>query len=435
MPIRGSRRPNVVPITAPSFPTAPRPHVYRKIAYTFVALAVIVVVAVLWLSSVRAEVIVKVKRTSVKIDNTVDVAKSPQAGQIPGRVAQSVFEKIQEFQVKDLAGATSTATTTATIPVTTQPTQPATTDENVIAKGMVRIVNKYSREQTLVKTTRLLTEDGKLYRIDKTIKVPSGGEVTVGVYADKPGSAYAIGPTKFTIPGLFVDLQKFIYAVSDQAFVAVPSSQVSIPTPINPTPTRTTSSSTSTGRIVTQADIDAAQKILTDAVLEHAKQTLAADVADTNYTEVVYFFRQVEKTSSVVAGDKANSFIAKVKLDVTAVYFPKEDMLSLVRAKLRERIPEGREFVPFNDQSVFYSLESSDVKTESATIRFIADAEYRLTSTSPALDKSVIAGKSKSEAIALLKAVEGVDDVQINLRPGWLNRLPTLKDHIDLKIE
>lgn len=434
MPIRGSRRPNVVPITAPSFPTAPRPHVYRKIAYTFVALAVIVVVAVLWLSSVRAEVTVKVKRTSVKIDNTVDVAKNPQSGQIPGRVVQGTFEKIQEFQVKDLAGATSTVTTTAPTTTIVPPTQPVATDENVIAKGTVRIINKYSREQTLVKTTRLLTDDGKLYRIDKTIKVPSGGEVTVGVYADKSGSAYAIGPTKFTIPGLFIDLQKFIYAVSDQPFIAVPSSQVSVPTPVNPTPTRTTTA-TSTGRTVTQADIDAAQKILTEAVLEHAKQTLAADMAETNFTEVVYFFRQVEKTSSVVAGDQSDRLIAKVKLDVTAVYFPKEDMLSLVRAKLRERIPEGREFVPFNDQSVFYSLESSDVKTESATIRFIADAEYRLTSTSPALDKSVIAGKSKAEAITLLKAVEGVEDVIINLRPRWLNRLPTLKDHIDMKIE
>jgi hypothetical protein len=42
MTLRGSRRPHVVPITAPSFPTAPRTNIYRNIAYSFIAFTVIV---------------------------------------------------------------------------------------------------------------------------------------------------------------------------------------------------------------------------------------------------------------------------------------------------------------------------------------------------------------------------------------------------------
>ncbi len=234
--MRGSRRPSVVPITSPSFPTPPRPSVYRNIAYTFIGFTVVIVLAVVWLSSVHAEIVVKVKRETASLDTKVTVAKQTSPGQIPGRVVQGVFEKIQEFSVK--AEATSTepvATSSSMIPSPPSSTASPTaspSNESVLAKGTVRIVNHYAKSQTLVKTTRLLTSDGKLYRIDKQVVIPSGGEASVGVYADQVGAAFAIGPTKFTIPGLWIDLQKLIYAVSDQPFLAVSTKGL----PPTPTP-------------------------------------------------------------------------------------------------------------------------------------------------------------------------------------------------------
>lgn len=130
MPIRGSRRPSVVPITAPSFPTPPRPHVYRKIAYTFIAFTVVIVLAVLWLSSAKAQISVKVKRDTVSLDGVAEVAKTPIAGQIPGRVVQGVYEKIQEFAVNDTE---STSTSPA---VATPPSAPVVTPPpSVISSG------------------------------------------------------------------------------------------------------------------------------------------------------------------------------------------------------------------------------------------------------------------------------------------------------------
>jgi len=43
--------------------------------------------------------------------------------------------------------------------------------------------------------------------------------------------------------------------------------------------------------------------------------------------------------------------------------------------------------------------------------------------------------KSKEEAIALLKAVEGVEDVQITIRPSWLSTVPALKDKVQITVE
>lgn len=430
------RRPGSVHINAPSFPTISQPSVYRRIAYTFIALTVVIVLAVLWLTSVKAEVLVKVKRDRVRLDGVVEVAKEPKTGQIPGRVVQGVFEKVQEFPVLGAAGEPADPTKTPTTTPTPVVTPPPVVNENVIAKGTVRIVNKYSKSQTLVKTTRLLTSDNKLYRIDAQVVVPPGGEVSVGVYADKPGSQFVLtSPQKFTIPGLFVDIQQYIYAESDSAFQAVAQDSAAATQPVTPPPAASTTAKPKVGKPVMQSDLDRAEKSLTDTVLNQAMKSLAGEVGSTTNLEVVYVVKVVDRKFMVRPGDVAENFLASIKLDVTAVYYGKEDMQTLVRSRLRERVPAGREFLPFDSGAITYSLESSDIAQEIASIRVSADAAYRLSPASPLLQKSVIAGKSKSEAESLLRAVEGVESVEVKIQPGWIDSVPSLKDRIDLKVE
>lgn len=440
MTLRGSRRPHVVPITAPSFPTAPRTNIYRNIAYSFIAFTVVVVLAVLWLSSARATVLIKTKRTPISYEGTVDIAHQPQPGQIPGRVVEGVFEKIQEFPV----GASVTTTTPLVVPPspvvpTPPPSTTPSTNTTVTARGTVRVYNKYSKPQTLIRTTRLLTSDQKLYRIDQTIRLQPGESIEVPVYADKPGAEFVIGPAKFTIPGLFVDLQKYIYAESTTPFQAISTTAPSTapvatapPAVVTPPVARSTS-----GRIVTQADLDAAEQVLTQAVLEQAKKTLGADLGDLTRMDVVYLVKKADRfKTNVSAGQSSDTFLASLKLDVTAVFYPKEDVLSLVRLKLKEKIPNEREFLPPPTGNGFsFDVQVADAKTELATIHIKADGAYRLTSSSPGLQKSVVAGKEPVEAVAILKSIEGVEDAQVTVRPKWFGKIPTLKDRIDIKIE
>ena len=433
MPIRGSRRPNVVPIAAPSFSTPPRPYIYRKIAYVFIALTVVIVIAVLWLSSMNAEVRVKVKQESVKIDHVIEIAKAPRSGQLAGRVAQGELKLDKEFPVKGTASSTPPVVVVTPPVVSSTPTStPAPLPSNAIARGTVRVVNQYSKPQTLVRTTRLLTEDGKLYRIDRRITIPAGSEVTVEVYADKSGSEFAIGPTKFTIPGLFADLQKSIFAVSDSAFSL---STVTTPTPTatpEPTPRPVTPSRPRTVQAPQPEELQAAFAQVREQVLNQLKQNLAANVGDLGSYEPVYFVTEETKT---LPGSTADSFVASVKVAVTAVYYPKDDMLVLVRGKLKEKVPSDRELIPFDNQEITYSVESVDPRNETATIRVRANAGYRITPNTPALQKSALAGKTKEEVTNIIKALDGVEQVEVITRPGWLTKLPSLQDHIEVNIK
>ena len=82
----------------------------------------------------------------------------------------------------------------------------------VKAKGEVIIYNAYSSQaQSLVATTRFLTPDNKIFRLDKAITVPGAkvvdgkitpSSITAAMTADKAGEEYNIGPiARLAIPG------------------------------------------------------------------------------------------------------------------------------------------------------------------------------------------------------------------------------------------
>ena len=80
------------------------------------------------------------------------------------------------------------------------------------ARGTITIMNSFGPDpQVLVATTRFMTKDGKIFRLEKGVTVPGakvqGGVLTPAtiaetVIADQPGADYNIGPADFTIPGL-----------------------------------------------------------------------------------------------------------------------------------------------------------------------------------------------------------------------------------------
>ncbi len=388
----------------PNRPAFPQPQMasrmYRNIAVTFLGLTIVIVGVVIWMSSVRATVHMKVVRAMTKVDASVDVAKSPEQGQLQGRIVEGTFDNIQEFKVQ----------------------QQTSTTIDTVTTGRVRITNNYSKAQPLVKTTRLLTADGHLFRINATVSVPSGQSVEVGAYSDQPGSAYAIGPgVKMTIPGLWIDLQKWIYAESVTSFVG----------------------GSKTVKVVTASDVGQAQETLEDAVVEQAKKTLIAEAgvpveklgedcpADQACWQAVYFVTPIDKKSNVTAGQEAVGFLAQVKVKVVGVFYPKRDMELLIRSKLKDRLPDGRELVDFDPRQVVFHLEQADAATEHARINFSAQAASRLTDQSSVLSKDAIAGLSVDDAKAELLKIDGVQSVDITLNPSWASKLPRQKNAIE----
>lgn len=361
-------------------------------AFSFVGVAVLVVIGALWISSVQARVTIHTKHDSVSQQIVIELAKSPDQGQLSGRVVEGTFEKIQEFSVQPGDGQTASGP----------------------AKGAVRIINNYSRPQTLVAKTRLLTSDGKLYRIDKTVEVAPKQSVTVSAHSDQEGSQFSLGSgVKMTIPGLWIDIQKWIYAETATPFAPA----------------------TSSGKVVSASDVSNAQKALEDAVFDQAKKTLTSEANVGTDWDGIFTKKVLETKSNMTPGQQADSFLASVRLDVTGVFYPKQDMELLVKQKLRERFPDGRELVNFDPSAIVYAIDQLDVKQEHARVSATAQAESRLTENSPSIAKEAFMGLSLEEARSKLSGVDGVQSVDIQIQPSWIGKIPTSKDHIQLIVQ
>lgn len=82
------------------------------------------------------------------------------------------------------------------------------------AGGRIEVVNDSGSAQTLVASTRFLSEEGVLFRLAERVVVPPRGRVSATLAADAVGRAGDVGPGRFTIPGLPAASQRLIYGVS-----------------------------------------------------------------------------------------------------------------------------------------------------------------------------------------------------------------------------
>lgn len=85
------------------------------------------------------------------------------------------------------------------------------------AGGIVELINESTSGQTLVATTRLLSEKDVLFRLVDRVFIPAGGRLSARVEADQEGPEGDIAPSRFIIPGLSPAAQQVIYAESSEA--------------------------------------------------------------------------------------------------------------------------------------------------------------------------------------------------------------------------
>ncbi len=367
---------------------------YQKIAYSFVGVTVLIIFAALWFSSVRATVLVSVKREPTSVTVDVDVAKTPKDCQLAGRVLEGVFEKSDSVKASSGDGQTTIG----------------------ISKGTVRIMSTYSSPQTLVQKTRLLTKDGRLYRINETVVVPANGSVDVGAYADvEGGMSDFTDPVKFTIPGLSESMQKLVTAVSVTPFEG----------------------GQRTVHLVSDEDIAKATETIKAEILDQAKTTLNAEVNDPTFRDATYVTEVVNTNTNARAGDQVDDFLISAKVKVTAIYYSKSEMETFVRDRVKDRVPSGRELALLADEGmkITYAIASSDASTETARITATAEVLTKPTTAEGMISKEDIAGLSVDEATSRVKNMPGIDNATITIHPGWVKRLPTLKDHITIKVQ
>lgn len=362
-------------------------HFYRQIAFTFIGAAIVVLAGLLYFSLSQAQIIVSPALEQVSADFHILVQADEE------RTNEGIKA---ELHAKDVS---VERTGLGELQEEGDPQQ---------ATGKVTMVNTSNAAQPLVATTRLLSEEGVLFRLQDAVTVPANGEIEADVYADQEGKDGEIGPTRFTIPGLNQARQQEVYATSSNPMTG----------------------GTSAIYLITQESVDAAILEAESALISEAKSMLSEDGVDAGSLLEQAHVEVINKTVSPSVGETASSFTVSLEAVVVFVAADQRDLLEVAQKELYGQTNIGYELSSSNEGSFSYEVASYDANAEQAQIHIVLEGERRISTNHPSLDASNFVGRKPADVQAELEADPGIESVSIELRPFWLRKVPRLVDHI-----
>lgn len=288
------------------------------------------------------------------------------------------------------------------------------------ASGRVTIYNEFSADsQVLVKSTRLSTGDGKIYRIEQAVNVPgmkngTPGSVEVVAVADKAGDSYNIGPSDFKIPGFIGNprYDKFYAKTADGM------------------------SGGFIGEIkkISQADRARAkgeiEKELRDKILVQAKAKVPKDFIlfdDATFIK----FRDVDVSA---ATDSAMAVIAE-EAELSGLVFNVDKLASFLAKNMISDF-DGSDVTLVDPGSLEFRLMDKDkidlAMIDTITFSLKGRASFLWKLNEGALKDKMLSAKN-GNYVGVFGQFTAIDRAEIKFSPSWIRSFP--KDPKKIKIE
>ncbi|HEX9664220.1 MAG TPA: hypothetical protein VGA49_00145 [Patescibacteria group bacterium] len=384
--------------TKPDTSRAARPvvdkpiNVYRKIAFTFVGIAVVLLVVIFYYTFSNVKISVKSMEEETTIDFIIRIKEGgPTTGsQLAGHILDVTKTAQAEFE--------------SSFSLTGEPAQ---------ATGMVRLMNDSDIDQPLVATTRLLSPDDVLFRIRESVVVPANGSIEAEAYADQPGVQGEIEPTRFTIPGLNTSRQLEVYAISDQKMTG----------------------GTKAAYQVTAEDLDKAQIQMIDELTIQASNEFKSTIpADVQILEDKILTQVTKREADAEIGDSSEKFSLDLEVRIITAAANRTQLTNLVGDLFRNNIPADKTLVGLDAGDISYEIQNYDPVEKAVHVKASISGQVSLRSTSPIFDKDKLIGLSGPEVKSYLENFTSVLGVEVDFSPFWVRTVPNMKDHIEIEI-
>ncbi|MBU2564151.1 hypothetical protein KKA23_01005 [Patescibacteria group bacterium] len=377
----------------------------KKVIGFLIFIALIALGFVIYFVLPRAQIVISPKKeiikfeTEIAVDRDVDSIDSD-ANIIPGQIFEIEMQDSKKF--------------------------PTTGEKDLRekAKGVVIIYNQYSSEdQSLVKTTRFLSDSGKLFRLVDTVVIPGAkiieGQIIasskeVELIADEEGEEYNIAPSKFTIPG-FKGTPKYtgFYGESSDSM-----------------------SGGIIGRfnVATKDDIDGAKEILGLELKDKVyKEFIKKIPKDLTLLENAQVLEIIESNSSLEVDEPGKEFTITVKVRAIGLAFKEENAISLIKDNLKDKISEDKTLLP---STISIEYNNPEIDLENGRIEFSCNAEAK---TAVNIDqnkfKSDLAGKNEIEVRKYLSGLSEIESAKVVFWPFWVKKIPINLDKIKIVVD
>lgn len=341
--------------------------------------------------------VIKIKPVSKSVNINVFLKASSEGGEIVFRLLNSELEKEEKIIASGFEKSEKKSS------------------------GAIIIYNTFSRaSQTLIKSTRFETPDGKIYRIDKTISIPgtklSGGKIIAGsaettVYADAPGEEYNLEFSDFSIPG-FKGTAKYgkIYARTKTpiqgGFIG------NIPKV----------SAADLEKAISKLKTEIEKDILKDVENKINKnEILFKDGTDINF-----------ESKQIMPENSEDSAILKEKGKFTGAVFNKDDItLYLINKYLKNTEFKDESYIK-NFEDLNFKITKKDFLNSQIILKIEGDAKFVKKINKEKLKEELINAGNKEE---VFKSHLEIDQAKIIMNPPWKKRLPKDYSKIEIQIE
>lgn len=369
-------------------PAEPSVRFYRTIAISFLLLTVVLLGVVIFVTSKKADIIITAKEDSKSINLSIEAGKEKIAGKaIVGTLASDQFVWSEKYF----------------------PTGNKTADD--VATGEVIIYNKTAASQPLVKTTRLLTASGILFRLSERVEVPAAGQVTAKVYSDQKGASFDIGPSQFTIPGLNIEKQKLIYAESLKPMTG----------------------GTRQVGVLSESDLKSAQ----DGFAEKMKEAYLAAKAKNDPAGMKRIALAVDGGTSVnkAAGDEVSEFTVSGSSTMVSVLYNPADLNELINKEMGQKIDADAEKILSVSKEPQVAIVSYDLSAGTAQLSVRQDINVTIDANAAKLSVLNFLGKKKDEIQRYVLGLDHVAGVEVKFTPSWMRTAPGVPDKIKVMVK
>ncbi len=372
-------------------------NVYRRISLAFFGITIVVAGVIAFFTFQRGTIVITQEPIPVAATFPVTITDASLVSTSTAAVAPDTFQ-----------GIILSVTTSTSITVSPQ----TTTDKPGKSHGVVTIYNQGKTVQSLVATTRFLSDGGVLFRLIKSVTAPAGGQVTAEIVADKTGPEGDVAAGNFTIPGLSAANQKIIFGKSI-ASTAGGSSKVGI---------------------VTQQDIDAAKENARKALFEIGQTALTTVTIPDSYA-VLHSPVSVQADSSAKPGDETSAFVVTAQGTMAFVAYPKSSVYSAADTEVSNQAPTPYHKVIFEGDAPTVSLQSLSAETKTAKLQVYREGKAVLDAHASAFQPAQFLGRSKQEIVDALSSIKGITHVDISFFPFWVDHAPKVPSRIKVTIQ
>lgn len=294
------------------------------------------------------------------------------------------------------------------------------------AKGKLTVFNTFgSQPQSLVATTRFLSPDGKIFRLDKAVTIPAAkivsgkiepSSIEVAVTAEKAGTDYnlAASADKWRIPG-FQGTPKYdgFFAEAKSALSGGFIGEKAVPT---------------------VEDLQKAKTAIEEALKGNLLNQLAVLMEnDLKLLPEAQSFSLTSFQVNDVGADGQFGIFAEGELRYFV--FKENDLKSVLTEDLKKSIEGGQDLnIELSSFQADYQNKKFDLAKGSTSFLYKGDIVFRPAfNTASFIDQ--VSGLSEDQLREKMLAIPGLEKGKISLWPFWVKSAPPRSERIVLNIE